>query len=190
MYDRDYSRPSSENNEFPRTLAAPAALPMGLIGMQVILAYEWLVSALDKLGNAHFGDQLESVLQQSSHNGPYGWYSSLLRQFVLPYHAIFAPLTQATELAIGLTLALSAALWLFQPTHRLTVYGTWASTAALLGSIFLSINYFFQTGYPIPWINPNNSFVPGVDINTLVALLSLLLLMANARLLYRRGHGG
>jgi hypothetical protein len=161
-------------------------MPIGLIGLQLILGYEWLISALDKLANAHFGSQLIAVLQQSSHGGPYGWYGSLLRRLVLPNHAIIAPLTQAGELAIGLALALSATLWLLQPAARLTVYSACAAAAALLGAIFLSINYFFQSAEPVPWINPNNSFVPGLDINSLVALLSFLLLAENARLVYCR----
>lgn len=104
------------------------------------------MSALDKLDNAHFGTQLVSVLQQSSHDGPYGWYGSLLRRLVLPNHAIVAPLTQAGELAIGLTLVLDGALWLLQPAARLSVYLAGAAAAALLGSIFscshLTLNFF------------------------------------------------
>jgi hypothetical protein len=68
------------------------------------------------------------------------------------------------------------------------VYSACVAAAALLGAIFLSMNYFFQSAEPIPWINPNNSFVPGLDINTLVALLSLLLLLVNTRLIYQRLH--
>src|SRR5689334_7485039 len=102
--------PSREEVTLLRPAVAPVAMPVGLVGLQLILAYEWLISALDKLGNAHFGSQLVCVLQQSSHSGPYGWYGSLLRQLVLPNHAIIAPLTQAGELAIGLSLLLSAGL--------------------------------------------------------------------------------
>lgn len=153
--------------------------------LQLILAYEWLISGLDKIGTARFDSQLVVVLQQGTQGSRYGWYVSLLHQFVLPNHSLFALLVQVTEPALGLALLLGGSLGLLRPYTRIIVYGALAASAALLGSAFLSLNYFFQGNCPIPWINTSNSFVPGVNINILVALISLVLLAANLRLLYQ-----
>jgi hypothetical protein len=54
-----------------------------------------------------------------------------------------------------------------------------AASAGLLGSASLSLNYFFQGGIYLPWINSGNALNPGVDINIMVALVSVVLVGAN-----------
>lgn len=128
--------------------------------LQIVVAYEWIVSGLDKIGNAHFDSQLVSVLQQSSQGSRYGWYISLLHQFMLPNHTLFALLVQVTEPILGLALLFGGALGLLRLQARVMIFTALAVTAALLGSAFLSLNYFFQGDGPIPWINPSSSFIP------------------------------
>jgi hypothetical protein len=53
----------------------------------------------------------------------------------------------------------------------------------------LSLNYFFQGNCPLPWVDPRNSLGPGVNINILVAVISLVLLAPNVRLLQRSRRG-
>lgn len=161
--------------------AAPAAVTAVSCVLQIVLAYEWLVSGLDKLANRHFDSQLVSLLQQGSQGSRYGWYVSLLRTFVLPNHTVFALLVQVTEPAVGLALLMGGALGLFRPHTRIAIYGALAASAALLGSTLLCLNYFFQGDCPVPSVNPSNSFVPGVSINIFVALISLVLLVTNLR---------
>ena len=62
----------------------------GLIVMQLVLAYLWLVSGANKLLDPAFGTQLVPVLRQSTQGNPYGWYATFLRIIVLPNHTLFA----------------------------------------------------------------------------------------------------
>ncbi|MBV9280981.1 MAG: hypothetical protein JOZ41_12945 [Chloroflexi bacterium] len=163
-------------------------LPGWLIVLQLALAYQWGVSGINKLLDPHFGTQLVPVLRGSTQGNPYGWYATFLRVVVLPNHALFAPAVQVLEPAIGLALLLGAGLWVVRPRGPLTTYGGLVATAALLGSIGLSLNYFFQGGTPLPWIDAGNALNPGVDINVLTALVSVVLLGANlSALLAARG---
>ncbi|MBV9279823.1 MAG: hypothetical protein JOZ41_07060 [Chloroflexi bacterium] len=163
--------------------ARAAGLPAWLCAVQLILAYEWLISGLNKILNPHFDAQLPAVLRQSIANNPYGWYTTLLQRIVLPHHALFAPLARLGETSVGLTLLVGAALWLWRPRSRATIYAGWAACLALLGAAFLALNYFFQGGTPLPWINPGNAYNPGVDIDILIPLLCLVLVIANVRAL-------
>jgi thiosulfate dehydrogenase (quinone) large subunit len=151
-------------------------LSVWLIVLQLILAYLWLVSGINKLLDSHFGGELVPLLRASTQGNPYGWYAGFLRVIVLPHHAFFAIAVQVMELGIGVVLLLGAALWIIRPSGRLVVLGALATTAALLGSIGLSLNYFFQAGSAVPWINPGNGLAPGVDTNRLVALVSAVVL--------------
>ncbi|HEX8917908.1 MAG TPA: hypothetical protein VF898_05370 [Chloroflexota bacterium] len=160
-------------------------MPATICVLQIVLAYEWLVSGLDKIGNTHFDNQLVSLLQQSTQGNRYGWYVSLVHQIVLPNHTLFALLDQGSEIAIGIALLLGGGLGLLRPQARITVDAALAASAALLGSTFLALNYFVQGNTLIPWINPANAFVPGVDINSFVAVISLVLFVANVCLLLK-----
>jgi thiosulfate dehydrogenase (quinone) large subunit len=158
-----------------------AGLPLSLYVMQLILAYEWLLSGLDKVANPSFGPQLPTVLRGSTIVNRYGWYSTFLKDVVLPHASLLAPMVELAELAIGTVLIASAALWMWQPLARLTRYVGWAACMALVGAVLLSLNYSFQQGTPLPWIDAAQAFSPGMGIDMLIALLSLPLLVANLR---------
>jgi uncharacterized membrane protein YphA (DoxX/SURF4 family) len=151
-------------------------LSVWLLVLQLILCYLWLVSGINKLLDAQFGTELVPLLRGSAQSNPYGWYADFLRVIVLPHHAFFAVAVQVMELGIGVVLLLGAALWIIRPSRLMVVLGALATMAALLGSIGLSVNYFFQAGTAMPWINPGNALAPGVDPNSLVALVSAVVL--------------
>ena len=158
-------------------------LPLWIIVVQAILAYEWLISAMNKIVNPHYETQLTALLRQSTHINPYGWYATLLSNIILPNHTIFAALDLIGELSIGVTLTFGVVLLLMRPHGRMRSYGVAAVCTALLGSAFLSLNYFFQGGTPLPWVNAGSSLIPGVDIDILIPLLSLTLFAANIQVL-------
>src|SRR4051794_34658872 len=61
-----------------------SALPFSLYAVQLILAYEWLLSGVNKIVSSQFASQLPVMLHQSTLVNRYHWYSSLLEQLVLP----------------------------------------------------------------------------------------------------------
>jgi thiosulfate dehydrogenase [quinone] large subunit len=162
-------------------MARSIGMPVGVCLVQLVLAYEWLVSGLNKLLNATFTVQLASTLHQNMNGNPYGWYVSFLRQIVLPYASLFGVLTELGELSIGVTLLVSAVIWLRRPHSQLSKHAGWAASLALAGGVFLPLNFFFMSGDPLPWINPANAFNEGVTIDMLVPFLSVALLIANLR---------
>lgn len=156
-------------------------LPVALAIVQLILAYEWLVSGINKLLNMNFTVQLEGTLRSSLAGNPCGWYVDFLRSVVLPHPMLFGVLSEVGETVIGITLLVSAVLWLRRPSSTVTHYAAVAASFALAGAAFLSLNYFFQGGSPLPVINPSNAFNEGIDIDILIPLLSVTVLIANLR---------
>jgi uncharacterized membrane protein YphA (DoxX/SURF4 family) len=147
--------------------------------VQGILAYEWLLSGVDKVANPHFASQLPTILRGSTLVNPYGWYSTLLKQFVLPHTSVLAPMVELAEIAIGLVLISGIFFWVRVPRSRIALWAAWAGIVALMSSALLALNYSFQQGAPLPWVNGAQAFGPGVGVDMLVALLSLPLLVAN-----------
>jgi thiosulfate dehydrogenase [quinone] large subunit len=173
----DFSTASRNGNAPLRRLGLPA----GLAAVQLVLAYEWLLSGINKVLNPNFTLQLAATLQQNISGNPYGWYGALLRAIVLPHAGLFGVLTELGEVSIGLTLLGSALLWLRRPHSRLTIQAGKVACLALTGAVFLPLNFFFMSGDPVPWINPANAFNEGVSIDALIPLLSATLLVANLR---------
>jgi thiosulfate dehydrogenase (quinone) large subunit len=181
---RNMTRNDSARVETTREAKMPLRrirLPAGLATVQLILAYEWLVSGINKIANPNFTVQLAGTIRDSMNGNPYTAYVTFLCGLVLPHAGLFGLLTEVGETAIGLTLLVSAALWLMRPASQLTLYAGKAATAALAGAAFLSLHYFLQGGSALPWINPANAFNEGVDIDILIPLLCVTLLVANLR---------
>jgi len=99
-------------------------LPIGLCLVHLVLAYEWLVSGINKLLNPNFTVQLASTLHQNMNGNPYSWYASFLRQIVLPHASLFGVPTELGQVAIGITLVVTTALWWRRPEkHGQVVVG-------------------------------------------------------------------
>ncbi len=162
----------------PRAQSTLQRSEIWLAGVQLILAYEWLISSLNKLFASHFDTGLLAVLQGGTHTNPYTWYSVILQRTVIPNHALIAFVTPLGEMAIALTLTAGTALWFLRPSPRATMCAAATLGAALLSSAFLSLNYFFQGGTTLPWVNTSNAFTPGVDIDIVIPLVSIVLFAA------------
>lgn len=158
----------------PRT-----GMALGLCIMQLILAYEWLISGVNKLLDPNFTIQLPGMLEQSMHGNPYGWYVNLLRLIVLPHATLFGLAAELGELAVGASLTVSALLWIWRPHSRLATQAGTAACFSLLGGSLLCLSYFFQNGTPLPGINTASAFNEGMTIDMLIPLLSLALLGTN-----------
>lgn len=154
-------------------------LPIYLAVVQVVLAYEWLVSGVDKLLVAHFTAHERTTLHQGIRGNPYAWYAWATQHILLPYRSVLVAVVPFAETIIGVLLLFGAVLWFLRPRARLTDYAAWAATIALIAAAFLELNYFFQGGTPLPWIDPGSAYMPGVDIDIILPVISLVLAAAN-----------
>jgi thiosulfate dehydrogenase [quinone] large subunit len=156
--------------------------------MQAVLAYEWLVSGLDKLLDGSFGGQLFALLSQAAQDRRHSWFAAFLYRFVLPNHGLFAHLVPWSETMIGIALLLSATLWIMRPQARITVLVARLACLALLVAAALEMNYYLLGNGGLPWIDPANATTEGIDIDVMLPLISLVLFVANLHVLYQHGR--
>jgi thiosulfate dehydrogenase [quinone] large subunit len=161
-------------------------LPLWLCVVQAILAYEWLVSGLDKLLDHGFSGQLSALLSQGTQGNAGSLYGAVIAHLVLPNHTLFALLTPWTETSIGSIMLLCAVLWTVYPRARITDLVAGATCLALLGAATLDLNYYLLGGGGLPWINPANATQPGVNVDVMLLLIALALCAANAQALLQR----
>lgn len=158
--------------------------------VQLVIAWEWLVSGANKLLSGSFPQGLSATLLDAAHNNPNGWYVALLQRIVLPHSVLFGYLIEATEVFIGFALLVGAVALIGPmrrrgaPEHRLLVAEISAAIVATLLCAFLCVNFhFFMGDGLIPWFDPSHAFDEGITLDTLMPPLSILLFLFNTRVL-------
>ena len=167
---------------------------LGLLVIQIFIGYEWLMSGLTKVVRGGFPSGLADELREKS-EGAVGWYKSFVDGTVIPNADLFGWLIMIGEIAIGAGLIVAAGLWLWR-WERLRYAGQVAvlATTALasLGAIVMNVNFHLANGSAHPWLIPKDGFDEGVDLDSLLPLLELVLMVVSVRLLMviRRREAG
>lgn len=165
-----------------RTEANPRAanrLPLvGLLLVQLLIGYEWFVSGLTKIVRGGFPAGLAKELTEKSEGAP-GWYRSFLDGSIIPNASAFGYLIEIGELVVGLALVAAALVWLTRwerlpDSGRVAVLAT--TVLASLGAIFMAVNFHLANGAPHPWLIPKSGFDEGVDLDSLLPALQLVLI--------------
>lgn len=150
----------------------------GLAAVYLMLAYEWLLSALNKDLSGTFRSGLANRLRGSIEGNPHGWYVSFIKRVVLPNADAFAAATLIGELLVAAGLVWGALLWArpewFPP--RLRPWLGAAVVGALAGAALMELNYYLLAGEGWPWLKTHDPFVAGLGVDGLVLLISLSLL--------------
>ena len=153
-------------------------LPLiGLLAVQILIGYEWLMSGLTKLVRGGFPSGLADELTEKS-EGVGGWYGDFLDDVVIPNATGFGYLIELSELVVGLALVAAALVWLFA-WDRIGVGGRTALLAATvlaaLGGILMNVAFHMANGSAHPWLIPGDGFDEGVDLDSLMPAIQLVL---------------
>lgn len=135
-----------------------------------ILAYEWLVSGLDKVISgtfvSNFHHQLQATLSGPVH---YEFYQSLLQLIVLPNSVLFAWLVECGELVVGATfVVLGVMVVKRQSDRRIRTLGILTG----LLSAFMTLNFFFYQGGSF-FLSTSNPFDEGIPVTLLMVFIQL-----------------
>ncbi len=183
--------PLAEPNE--ATSRAASRLPLvGLLLVQLLVGYEWLMSGLTKIVRGGFPGGLAAELREKS-EGASGWYKSFLDGSVIPHASTFGYLIEIGELIVGLALVAAALVWLLRwdrlpNSGRLTVLV--ATALASLAAVFMAVNFHLASGAPHPWLIPKDGFDEGIDLDSLLPAVQLVLVGVSVGLFraLRREH--
>lgn len=167
-----------------------------LAAIQALIAGEWIFSGSNKLVSGVFPQGLSDALSEGIKSNPNVWYVSWLQALVLPHSIAFGYLIEFAELAIGLGLLAGAITLLGQPRmagdpqHKAYVTMLSGSIVAAVGCAFLCVNFHFWVGDGLlPTLSRTHVFNEGVDLDTLMAPLALVIAVANyAAVAEARGH--
>ncbi len=171
-----------ENSTSPSTGRMVLA---GLLAIQAIIGYVWLMSGLTKAIRGGFPSGLAGELTEKS-KGIGGWYKSFLDGTVIPNSKVFGWLIMLGELAVGAALIAAALIWLFR-WERLGYRGKMTVLAvtvlASISGIFMNLNFHLADGAAHPWLIPKSGFDEGVDLDSIMPLVQVALAAVSVRLL-------
>lgn len=157
---------------------------VGLLVIQLAVGYEWANSGLTKIVRGGFPSGLAAELRDKS-RGAAGWYRSFLDGAVIPHGAVWGYAIEVGELTIGIALIVASLVWLFR-WDGLSLRGRsailWSVALASLGGIFMAVNFHLANGAPHPWLIPKDGFDEGVDLDSLLPFIQLVIASVSLRL--------
>jgi hypothetical protein len=168
-----------------RTPALTAAegvrlLVWGFFGVQFFLGYEWLMSGLSKALAGDFASSLAGTLSDMTKDQT-GWYKSFIDGVVIPNGPVFGYLVMLGELSVGTVLIVTSVIWFLRwsdmGSRNRAFLLTLVAFVGLVGAS-MSLNFHLAMGANPPWMispNPNDQ---GVDLDSLLAILQLVLATA------------
>jgi hypothetical protein len=159
-----------------------ARLLPGLLVVQIIVGFEFFWTVLVKLVRGGFVSGLGADLTDRVQAAP-GWYRSLAESVIIPNATVFAYLVLIGELFVGVTLIVAAVVWLAR-WDALSLSGRRTLVSliilAALAAFAMNLNYHIANGASNLWQLPTEVFDEGVDINTVLALVDLVIVVVMA----------
>jgi len=148
-----------------------------LSGIAIIFGYLWVVSGLDKLLGGKFAIGFTDFAKDKYLNTQsVGWYKHLMTNFIVPNGFFFAQIIQWGELLIGIALIVAGIYLLFRYSRIAHIVITYAS----LGSFLIVLNVILAEGMQLfPLVNTSVVYDEGVGLDTIVLLISALMVFAN-----------
>ena len=153
-------------------------LPLiGLLVIQAAIGYEWAMSGLTKIVRGGFPSGLAAELRDKS-QGAASWYRSFLDGAVIPHASSWGYAIEVGELLIGVVLIATALLLIFswERAHdRQRQLLLVAVAAAAFAGVVMNVSFHLANGSPHPWLIPRSGFDEGVDLDSLMPFIQLVL---------------
>src|SRR4051794_6691461 len=183
-----------------KTAQTRSAGTMALLLIQLVVGYEWLVSAPPKLllgdvpathrvvgperlvaaltnpARGAFPAGLAAQLGEMSKDSP-GWYRSFVTSAVLPRADAFGYAIEITELLVGIVLIGTALVFLARPTLDPPLAAIVAAFVASAAALLMVANFELMNGAQFGLSLGKDTFDEGVDLDTLMTGLELALVL-------------
>lgn len=192
----DFSQPPNHRAQsLTDTLRGkPNSGTIGLLVVEMIIGYEWFMSGLVKVVRGDFPAGLGEELLKNSPSAA-TWYGSFIKSAVIPRAVIFGYVIEIAELLAGVALIVGPLIWVFgwdRVSDRIRAAVLLAIATAAIGGVFLAINLHMANGASHPWLLPDNAFEEGIDLDSVLPSIQIVIALVSLVLLRRlwREQGG
>jgi uncharacterized membrane protein YphA (DoxX/SURF4 family) len=164
---------------------------IGFLIVTMVIGYEWFMSGLVKFVRGDFPAGLADELLTKT-AGTTDWYGTFLKSVAIPYGEPFGYFLETSEILAGVALIVGPLIWLFawdRASHRLRLAVLFFMAVAAIGGAFLAINLHLANGASHPWLIPGTSFDEGIDLDSILPAISVVI-AAVSLILFRRVRRG
>ena len=168
----------------------PVLSMIGLLIVEMIIGYEWLISGLVKLIRGDFPSGLAATLLEKLPKIP-AWYGSFLSRAVIPNATYFGYAIEIAELLAGVVLLVGPVIALFaweRVPHRIRKAVLFFTAVATIGGAFLAINFPVANAASHPWFFPEDSFDEGIDLDSVLPAIQIVIASVSIILFRRLGR--
>lgn len=172
--------------------AKPSLSMGGLLVVTMVIGYEWFVSGLVKFVRGGFPAGLADELREKS-EGTAGWYASFLQSVVIPNAELTGYVIETSELLAGVALIAGPLIWLLawdRVTDGVRMTVLFLIAAATIGGTFLAINLHLANGAAHPWLLPADGFDEGIDLDSVLPAVQIVIATVSIILLRRLRRKG
>ncbi len=141
--------------------------------IQIILAYEWLSSGLEKVRGGQFIPSIGKSLARFENGNPHEWYARSVLDIAKNHPTAFGILVQWGEVLVGVGLLVALALYAFSRRPSFKSGARSIGIAALLGGAFMNLNFYFAAGWTSSSTGGLNACMFWIEILALVAWMVL-----------------
>ena len=165
----------------------PVLSMIGLLIVEMIIGYEWLISGLVKLVRGNYPSGLAATLLEKLPKVP-AWYGSFLSGAVIPNAPYFGYAIEIAEVLAGVVLLVGPVIALFaweRVPHRMRQAVLFFTAVATSGGAFLAVNLHVANAASHPWFFPGDSFDEGIDLDSVLPAIQLVIAWISI-ILFRR----
>lgn len=144
-----------------------------LLAVQIIIGWEWLASGITKVASGNFVSGLAANLKMGLDAAP-SWYRGFLTGTAIPNARAFAVLIWVGEIFVGLVLMVGAIVWLARWSRLSDRARSWllgVTMLALLGGMFVALNFHLAAGGNHPWLIPADGFNETIDLDAMLVTM-------------------
>ena len=167
--------------------SAPSLPMIGLLGVEMVIGYEWFISGLVKFVRGGFPAGLADDFREKS-EGVAPWYASFLENAIIPNAQFFGYAIEISELLAGVALIVGPLIWIFawdRVSDRVRTLVLLAGAVAAIGGTFLAVNLHFANGASHPWLIPGDAFDEGIDLDSVLPAIQIVIATVSVVLLRR-----
>jgi len=165
----------------------PGLSMIGLLLLEMIIGYEWLVSGVAKFVRGGFPSGLADELLKKSVGAP-AWYGGLMKSAFIPYADVFGYLIEIAEVLAGIALLVGPFIWLCRwdrVSDRTRATVLFFTAVAAIGGTFLTINFHLANGGSHPWFIPESGFDEGIDLDSVLPAIQIVIAVVSIIFLTR-----
>ncbi|MBI4457586.1 hypothetical protein HY633_01325 [Candidatus Uhrbacteria bacterium] len=129
---------------------------VGLVAVQLTIAYEWWSAGWEKLASPDFVGNIEKTLGAFASKNPFPWYKSFLEGAAMDNAKTFAYAVEWSQIAVSLALAAGGIAILLSKNERTVRQARNAVLVALLGGLLMNANFYLAAGWTGPGTKGSN----------------------------------